>query len=473
MGLFFYPYPATASHLCSIIDRSFHIALRLALCLMIHGLVAASAHAQTISGTVPVVDGQVSPYMKLQGVQGGTYDLLDSVPVGPNGTFKFPARAYALGFYELTMGPDDRVDLILGERKAHLVFNFTQRPLQDGVVVKGSPENERLWAYKYVSRDAQRAEETILAERREMDPLDQVGLAHLDSARAQVHLGQKAALDGILAEAPESYFARVVRADRHLMAALEQGPTAIRYAMDWTDASLVRSAIYAKGIMAMLQSSTPATPDVLWATSDSILAWASPDTTCWRFARGFLVDLFIQYGPDEVVQHIVDRHIMGSGALLPPEPRLLDQVKEQLKVALGSMAPDVLLPRPGVRDTVALMECVRKNRFTVLFFYSSTCDHCHAEMPGVSAVHQDLREAGVAVVGVALDADVAEFEENITQRALPFPCYTELIGWGSPAAKAFAVKATPSLIILDRTGKIVGKPYDHVELREQLDRLLR
>jgi len=46
-----------------------------------------------------------------------------------------------------------------------------------------------------------------------------------------------------------------------------------------------------------------------------------------------------------------------------------------------------------------------------------------------------------------------------------WPCYTMVKGWGDPAAKAFNVKATPSLFVIDRAGRIVAKPMDHEELR--------
>ena len=46
-----------------------------------------------------------------------------------------------------------------------------------------------------------------------------------------------------------------------------------------------------------------------------------------------------------------------------------------------------------------------------------------------------------------------------------WPCYTMVMGWGDPAAKAFNVKATPSMFVIDRAGRIVAKPMDHEELR--------
>nr|HRP00501.1 TlpA disulfide reductase family protein [Flavobacteriales bacterium] len=161
------------------------------------------------------------------------------------------------------------------------------------------------------------------------------------------------------------------------------------------------------------------------------------------------------------------------GSRVPPDETLLALVAEQLKVAIGAPAPDVKLPRPGERDTVQLSAVWTRNQYTVLFFYSSTCDHCHAQMPGLSDIHRDLRSKGVAVLGVALDHDRAEFEANIRERELSFPCYTGLQAWGSPAAKAFAIKATPSFVVVDRTGRIVAKPYDHEELRTFLSARLR
>ena len=396
---------------------------------------------------------------------------IDSMVIGAKGRFAFKKSTYPPGFYQLVHGTD-RLDLILGTGEENLELRIAGTPFQEHLTVSRSVVNQRLWDYKRASRHSQDRLRTLKDRRAEASPRDSALLQALILEEAEIQGSQQAYLDRLIVQDRNGVFANIVLADRQLMSAIEQGTKAIRDAFPWSNNTLVRSAVYPKAIMALLQSATPATPDILMAASDSVLAWAAPDPTCWRFARGMLVDLFITYGPPDVVQHLVDRYVAGPDALLPPEDRLRAAVSEQLKVAIGSISPDVLLPDPVRLDTIHLHDLVKKGALTVLFFYSSSCDHCHEQMPGLNAIHRKFLSKQVQVVGLALDTDTAEFVGNINKMGLEFPCFSELAAWGSPAAKAFAIKATPAFVVIDQRGLIIAKPHDHVELEETLDREL-
>lgn len=444
--------------------------IRISLLLLLLALRALSL-AQALSGSVQMPAASQSRWMVLHAIRGQERLPLDSVRVDRNGRFRFRPRAYPLGYYRLGIG-EDQIDLILNPREHKVQVNLGAPPLQNDVTCTGSPENQRLWEYKRASRDAQERLRAIAGQRALLDPLDIASLTRLAQEEDQVKERLSSLLERLVQQDSTSYFAKVVRADQRLMAALPEGPRAIRDAMDWTDASLVRCAIYPKAVMAILQAATPAMPATLATASDSILAWASGDTTCWSFARWQLIDLFSTYGPEEVVQHLVDRYIAGPGSLSPADGRLMALVATQLMTAVGAQAPDVLLPSPITGATDHLLDLIQPHPYTALFFYSSTCDHCHAQMPLLNALLERFGRKGLSILGIALDHDEAEFRANILERGLRFPCYTELLGWGSPAAKAFGVRATPWLILIDRSGRIVAKPHDAAELEELVQRLL-
>lgn len=423
--------------------------------------------AQSISGTIENVPNAIGSALVLTVSHGYDHIPIDSVVISTKGRFAFRKGDYPAGFYQLAHGAD-RLDLILGTGEEKLELQIAGTPFQEHLIVSRSVENQRLWDYKRASRNSQDRLRSVKDQRAEASPRDSVLLKALSVEEAEIQTSQQAYLDRLLAQDPKCVFNTIVLADRQLMGAIEHGTKAIRDSVPWSNSTLVRSAVYPKAIMALLQSATPATPDVLMAASDSVLAWAAPDSTCWRFARGMLVDLFITYGPPDVVQHLVDRYVAGPDALLPPEDRLVAAVSEQLKVAIGSVSPDVLLPDPIRLDTIHLHDLAEKKLLTVLFVYSSTCDHCHEQMPGLNAIHRKYLSKQVQVVGLALDSDTAEFVGNIKKMGLEFRCFSELAAWGSPAAKAFAIKATPAFVVIDQSGKIIGKPHDHVELEEFL-----
>lgn len=249
------------------------------------------------------------------------------------------------------------------------------------------------------------------------------------------------------------------------------GFEAIRDAFDWSDGELLRSAIHDKAVMAVLQSIPMDMENGLVRVCDSVLFWSEPDLECWSRTRALLIELFDQYGPDHVTQHLVDSYVVGEKVLVPPDNDLLRIVAELLRVTVGAKAPDGKLPDPLTKDTTDIATLLSTAKYTALFFYSSTCDHCHDQMPGLRQLYADEHGKGFEIIGIALDADTMEFKETITVEKLNWPCFSELIGWGSPLAKAYAVRSTPSFFLLSRDGIIVAKPTDHEELRELLEGL--
>jgi hypothetical protein len=201
---------------------------------------------------------------------------------------------------------------------------------------------------------------------------------------------------------------------------------------------------------------------------DTLLLTAAADTACWRYMRRQLVDIFATYGPDEVAQYLVDTYVVGPGSRVAPEAALLTMAAAQLRMTLGAPAPDAPLRSPLNRDTTMLSAVWSAQEYTALFFYSSTCDHCHHQMPGLRSLVMEMEPGFFKLLGIALDATAEEFTATIAEEGINWPCYSSLIGWGEPAAKAYNIKATPSLIVVDRMGRILAKPMDHTELRSFL-----
>ena len=437
--------------------------LRFAFSALVPLLLGSIGSAQELRGRILPRSG-TSQWLVLNRTEGNEHIPIDSTRLDRKGNFSFTRRSFPTGFYQLVLGQSDRVEIILGTREPVVEIYCDGTPLQEHLSVVSSTENQRLWEYKWASREMQARAKSIAERRTQTDPHDATALETLTNEESALSDIQRATLERMVAQDSSSYFAKVVLTDKRLLAAVEHGTLAIRNAIDWNDASLVRSAVYPKALMALLQSATPASPEVLYTASDSILTWASEDSTCWTFARSFLIDLFMTYGPEEVAQHLVDNYVIGPNAEYPPDSELLAQVAEQLKVATGSPAPDVLLPSPLAGDTTVLSELINGHPLSVLFFYSSTCDHCHTQMPALAALDSTYRDRGLLIIGIALDDDRSEFIKNIVAKGLRFPCYSELNAWGSKAAKVFAVRSTPSLIVLDDQARIAAKPYDAIEL---------
>ncbi len=433
---------------------------------MVLSWLPVSALAQVLTGTINV-QGAPGQRLVLLATRGSEHYPVDSVVLGPDGSFTFTQDRPGTGFYQLASHDSDRVDIILSKVEPLVEVSFSGLPLQRSITVVRSDENRMLWRYKSASRQFQAVQETVAREKGALDPLDIRRIMSLDSIEQQALQRRDRELNALIGSAPRSYFAKVVDASGGLDREIPNGPLAVSGIFDFGDPELLRSSVYDKAIMAFIQSINAVSEEQLTNASDTLMLLASRNDACRDYMIEHLVDLYTVYGPQSTLQHLVDRYLAGDRPQIPMSPRLRSKVERLLAVSLGAQGPDVLLwDTLGVQRPLSVIS--KGQRFTLLFFYSSTCDHCHAQMPGVNDLLQRYGAQGFGVVGIALDDDRTEFRANIVDKGLRFPCFSEFNGWGSAAAKAFEVKATPTLILLDDSLRIVAKPYDAKALEQEL-----
>jgi thiol-disulfide isomerase/thioredoxin len=397
--------------------------------------------------------------------------LVDSAKV-KFGRFKFKKRSYPAGFYQLVLNDTDRVDLILVPNEKEVKLEFNGLPLQQHILVLVSDENKRLWEYKQISRRSQERIAVLKGHRNSVDADDTAGNNALDSLEENIRSAQRIALDRLLEQDPASYFSHVVKSDRAVSAVLNMEPLALAHVIDWADDRILRSTVFPKALMAWIQHCSPELPDGYISAIDSVMTWTRPNPQAWSYARSYFIRLFEQYGPDPVAQYVVDKYAVGPDVLVPLDKELATLLTERAKVSIGAIAPNVVLPDPQTNDTIRSEAIITSNEFTCIFFYSSNCDHCHEQIPLLNQIRKTYEDKDFELIGIALDADLEEFQQTLIDLGIKWPSFSDLIGWGSPAAKAFQVKATPTFFLLDRKGAIIAKPYDSKELEVELKRRL-
>ncbi len=432
------------------------------------GLAISVASGQHLTVTLgfPI---QTGLEVKILAARGAERYAIDSAEADAQGRCVFSGHWPGSGFYQVMLPDSDRVDFILDKREPKVIFAFSGTPLQEHMHVVTSDENKRLWEYKLFSREAQAILSAIRQERAGLDGMALGRLRQLDSLERRAQAVQADHLARLTGADPKGYFAKAVAAGRVVENANSSAEILARF--DFADPDLLRSAVYPKAIMSTVQMQPEYSEDSFLAAADSILLHAKSCGECYSYSLGFLMDVFDQYGPEMVLQAIVDQYVLAAD----PEPdlsaRLKNRVEGLRKVAVGATAADVRLPVTQ-EDSVSIASVAARSKYLALMFYSSTCDHCHEQMPGLRNALREFGAKGFAAIGIALDPDSTEFDKCIKDHGVTWPCYAELVGWGSPAAKAFQVKATPAFIVLDKSMRIVAKPKDAADLQEFLAREL-
>ena len=139
----------------------------------------------------------------------------------------------------------------------------------------------------------------------------------------------------------------------------------------------------------------------------------------------------------------------------------------------GEAAPAVALPLLGGGRSA-----IQAGKVTLVDFWATWCAPCRASMPRVQILYTEYKQNGLELYSVDTDDESPDREpqvrEFLLQNRLTFPVVLD----DGSAERAFSVASLPTLLLLDREGKVA---WSHIgaltssregELRTALTRAL-
>ncbi len=112
----------------------------------------------------------------------------------------------------------------------------------------------------------------------------------------------------------------------------------------------------------------------------------------------------------------------------------------------------------------------------VLNFWGSWCAPCRVETPEFQEVYTEVRDEGVAFLGLNVKEPDEQFAQAfVDSRGIEFPSLYDPAGEVALAFRDYPANAIPSTIVLDRTGRVAAVYTGEVrqdDLRAVLDRLM-
>ena len=119
------------------------------------------------------------------------------------------------------------------------------------------------------------------------------------------------------------------------------------------------------------------------------------------------------------------------------------------KIAVDSAAPDFRLKDLKGRD-VSLGSL--RDRPVLLVFGTTWCPYCREEIPRIKEIYRQGREKRLEVLNIYINEQEAKVAAFAAKYELPYPVLLDKDG---QVAERYQVRGVPTLVLLDRQGKIV------------------
>lgn len=138
-----------------------------------------------------------------------------------------------------------------------------------------------------------------------------------------------------------------------------------------------------------------------------------------------------------------------------------------LALDVGSQAPDFELP--GAQGSVKLSKA--QGKVIYLDFWASWCGPCRESFPWMNAMQAKLKQKGLQVIAINLDANNDDAQKFLTQHTAQF---TVLFDPKGVTPRQYGVKGMPTSFLINKDGKVLiqHKGFNNADRAELEQKIL-
>lgn len=237
--------------------------------------------------------------------------------------------------------------------------------------------------------------------------------------------------------------------------------------LNFSDESLMNSDVYTKTVFKYLMSyaqhglTREQQEQEFKNAIDIIIAHTNQNEKVYEFILDYLVSGFEKLRLDNLITYIADKY--SDTICQTDEVSTLERKLLQKKMKIGTVVPDFELN--DINGDPIQLSAVLKDR-NLIIFWASWCAHCNEMLPQILNWQKSLNAIGFEIIAISLDEVEKDWKDKVFDMGIEgWYNLSSLKKWECEVAKDYNVYATPTMFVVDRDRKIIGKPLSIQEIK--------
>ena len=114
-----------------------------------------------------------------------------------------------------------------------------------------------------------------------------------------------------------------------------------------------------------------------------------------------------------------------------------------------------------------------RGKVVLIHYWATWCEPCKKDLQTIKALQARYATKGFTAIGVNLDNEAKALTEYLRTTSLPWPQLYEPGGLDSRLANELGIMTLPTMLLIDKSGRVVRRNIHSAELDAELQRLLK